>query len=135
MLPSPAAIGRAWDCERSRSWGAASRLAPFSYSQLIWVAIIGFLAFGDFPDGWSLCGIAILIASGVFIATRQRRLARRMIEAGADAVVGGHPHVTQGADLVGEARLIDAMVPRGAAILDAGCGPGRHAGHLHERGA
>ena len=54
----------------------ASRLAPFSYSQLIWVAIIGFLAFGDFPDGWSLCGIAILIASGVFIATRQRRLAR-----------------------------------------------------------
>lgn len=31
---------------------------------------------------------------------RQRRLARRMIEAGADAVVGGHPHVTQGADLV-----------------------------------
>jgi len=40
----------------------------------------------------------------------------------------------QGADLVGEARLIDAMVPRGAAILDAGCGPGRHAGHLHRAG-
>jgi SAM-dependent methyltransferase len=30
-----------------------------------------------------------------------------------------------GADLAGEARLIDAMVPRGARILDAGCGPGR----------
>ena len=30
-----------------------------------------------------------------------------------------------GADLDGEARLIDAMVPRGARILDAGCGPGR----------
>lgn len=29
---------------------------------------------------------------------RQRALARRMIDAGADAVVGGHPHVTQGAD-------------------------------------
>jgi SAM-dependent methyltransferase len=40
----------------------------------------------------------------------------------------------QGADLVGEARLIDALVPRGAAILDAGCGPGRHAGHLHRAG-
>lgn len=39
-----------------------------------------------------------------------------------------------GADLVGEARLIDAMVPRGARILDAGCGPGRHAGHLHRAG-
>jgi poly-gamma-glutamate synthesis protein (capsule biosynthesis protein) len=30
---------------------------------------------------------------------RQRTLARRLIEAGADAVVGGHPHVTQGADV------------------------------------
>lgn len=30
-----------------------------------------------------------------------------------------------GDDLAGEARLIDAMVPRGARILDAGCGPGR----------
>ncbi|QIK71694.1 class I SAM-dependent methyltransferase [Propioniciclava coleopterorum] len=39
-----------------------------------------------------------------------------------------------GADLVGEARLIDAMAPRGATVLDAGCGPGRHAGYLHERG-
>ena len=29
---------------------------------------------------------------------RQRQLARLMIDAGADAVVGGHPHVTQGAD-------------------------------------
>lgn len=39
-----------------------------------------------------------------------------------------------GADLVGEARLIDAMVARGSAVLDAGCGPGRHAGHLHRAG-
>jgi poly-gamma-glutamate synthesis protein (capsule biosynthesis protein) len=30
---------------------------------------------------------------------RQRDLARRLIDAGADAVVGGHPHVTQGAEL------------------------------------
>ncbi|MEE6274240.1 class I SAM-dependent methyltransferase [Georgenia sp. MJ206] len=35
-----------------------------------------------------------------------------------------------GADLVGEARLVDALVPRGARILDAGCGPGRHGGYL-----
>lgn len=30
-----------------------------------------------------------------------------------------------GDDLAGEARLVDTMVPRGARILDAGCGPGR----------
>ena len=30
----------------------------------------------------------------------------------------------QGMDLVGEARLVDAMLPRGSRVLDAGCGPG-----------
>src|SRR4051812_26606943 len=30
-----------------------------------------------------------------------------------------------GADLAGEARLLDAMLPRGARVLDAGCGTGR----------
>src|SRR4051794_4782604 len=39
-----------------------------------------------------------------------------------------------GADLAGEARLIDAMVPRGARILDAGCGTGRVGGHLAAAG-
>lgn len=39
-----------------------------------------------------------------------------------------------GQDLHGEARLIDAMVDRGARILDAGCGPGRVGGRLHELG-
>lgn len=39
-----------------------------------------------------------------------------------------------GHDLLGEARTIDAMVPRHARILDAGCGPGRHGGHLTSLG-
>lgn len=40
----------------------------------------------------------------------------------------------EGADLAGEARLVDAMVPRGARVLDAGCGPGRVGAELHARG-
>ena len=39
-----------------------------------------------------------------------------------------------GADLAGEARLVDAMVPRGSRVLDAGCGPGRVGGELARRG-
>ena len=39
-----------------------------------------------------------------------------------------------GTDLGGEARLIDAMVPRGSRILDAGCGPGRVGAGLHACG-
>jgi SAM-dependent methyltransferase len=40
----------------------------------------------------------------------------------------------RGDDLAGEARLIDAMVPRGARILDAGCGTGRVGGFLAAAG-
>lgn len=39
-----------------------------------------------------------------------------------------------GEDLAGEARLVDTMVPRGARILDAGCGPGRVGAFLAEAG-
>ncbi|NLE81438.1 MAG: class I SAM-dependent methyltransferase [Rhodococcus sp.] len=39
-----------------------------------------------------------------------------------------------GVDIVGEARLIDAMLGRGGRVLDAGCGPGRTGGHLHRMG-
>ena len=42
--------------------------------------------------------------------------------------------VSGGADLAGEARLVDAMVPRGSRVLDAGCGPGRVGGELAARG-
>lgn len=40
----------------------------------------------------------------------------------------------RGEDLAGESRLIDAMVPRGARILDAGCGTGRVGAFLAEAG-
>lgn len=40
----------------------------------------------------------------------------------------------EGADLAGEARLVDAMVPRAARVLDAGCGPGRVGGELARLG-
>ena len=39
-----------------------------------------------------------------------------------------------GRDLLGESRLVDALAPRGARLLDAGCGPGRHGGHLSRLG-
>jgi SAM-dependent methyltransferase len=40
----------------------------------------------------------------------------------------------EGVDLSGEARLVDAVVPPGSRILDAGCGPGRVGAVLHDRG-
>lgn len=40
----------------------------------------------------------------------------------------------EGFDLAGEARLIDALAPRAARVLDAGCGPGRVGAFLHALG-
>lgn len=40
----------------------------------------------------------------------------------------------EGADLAGEARLVDTLVAPRSRILDAGCGPGRVGAELHARG-
>lgn len=40
----------------------------------------------------------------------------------------------EGKDIVGEARFVDALAPRGAHILDAGCGTGRLGGWLAAQG-
>jgi drug/metabolite transporter (DMT)-like permease len=48
-------------------------LAPFVYTQLLTVLVLGFLVFGEFPDGWSLVGMAIIVLSGAWIAARQGR--------------------------------------------------------------
>jgi SAM-dependent methyltransferase len=40
----------------------------------------------------------------------------------------------EGVDLAGEARLVDAMLPRAARVFDAGCGPGRVGAELAARG-
>jgi len=50
----------------------ASVLAPFSYSQLVWSGLLGFLIFGSVPDGWTLIGAAVIIASGLYTAHRER---------------------------------------------------------------
>jgi len=54
----------------------ASVLAPFSYSQLLWVSILGFLVFGEVPSLWTMIGAAVIVGSGLYTAHREhvRRL-------------------------------------------------------------
>jgi len=47
---------------------AASVLAPFGYTQIVWVVLLGFLVFGDFPDATGLVGIAVIIGCGLYCA-------------------------------------------------------------------
>ena len=46
---------------------AALIVAPFQYTQLIWVTIAGFALFGTLPDLWTLAGAAVIIASGLYL--------------------------------------------------------------------
>lgn len=50
----------------------ASVLAPFSYTQLLWVSLLGFLIFGEVPDVWTVTGAAFIVASGLYTAHRER---------------------------------------------------------------
>ena len=63
---------------KAYEFAPASRLAPFSFTQLIWVALIGYLAFDSFPDFWSLVGMVILMASGIYSASHQHRSDRKL---------------------------------------------------------
>lgn len=46
----------------------ASALSPFGYSQLLWIAVSGFIVFGDFPDTHSLIGMGIIVTTGLYVA-------------------------------------------------------------------
>lgn len=60
----------------------ASLLAPFSYMQLLWVSVFGFLLFAVLPDRWTLVGAAIIAGSGLYTAHRERIRARRVVVSG-----------------------------------------------------
>ena len=51
----------------------ASRLAPLVYLQLVSATALGIAVFGDWPDAWSLAGLALLLASGFGGFLVQRR--------------------------------------------------------------
>ncbi|MBC7280832.1 MAG: DMT family transporter [Hoeflea sp.] len=56
---------------------SASKVAPFVYSQLLWMVLFGLIVFGDVPDGWTLFGASIICMSGFYIMNRERLIARK----------------------------------------------------------
>ncbi|MBA3776246.1 MAG: EamA family transporter [Betaproteobacteria bacterium] len=53
----------------------ASALTPFTYLQLVWATLLGWIAFGDFPDGLTLIGMGIIGGSGLLLTWHERRRA------------------------------------------------------------
>ncbi|MEZ5840462.1 MAG: DMT family transporter [Hyphomicrobiales bacterium] len=47
-------------------------LAPFTYAQIVWMILFGFLIFGDVPGLTTLIGACIVIGSGLYLLARER---------------------------------------------------------------
>ena len=52
----------------------ASVTAPYGYLDVVLAAIFGYALFGAFPDGLTILGIGIVVAAGLYIFYRERRL-------------------------------------------------------------
>ena len=66
-----------WLMTRAFLIAPASQLTPFSYLQVVWATLFGYVLFGQIPDGWSFVGMSIIVGSGVMLALVERRRARR----------------------------------------------------------
>lgn len=53
-------------------FGTANTLMPYTYSFMIYVAIWGYLLFGDIPDLWTILGALVIIGSGLIIWKREQ---------------------------------------------------------------
>lgn len=59
---------------KAYQWSRASIIAPIGYGELVGSTLLGFLVFGEFPDRWTWLGAGIIVASGLYITYRERRL-------------------------------------------------------------
>jgi drug/metabolite transporter (DMT)-like permease len=59
---------------RAHRIAPASVLSPFMYTQIVWMVSAGYLVFGDLPNRWTLIGSAIVIASGLNLLYRERKV-------------------------------------------------------------
>jgi drug/metabolite transporter (DMT)-like permease len=66
------------------SCAPAAAIAPFNYTQIIWAVILGFVIWGDLPDLNLLIGVALVIASGLYICVREMHWHRVAVSAPKD---------------------------------------------------
>jgi len=53
----------------------ASALTPFTYMQLVFATLIGWLVYNDFPDALTLAGMGLIAGSGLLLTWHERRRA------------------------------------------------------------
>lgn len=58
---------------KAHQFAPASILSPFMYTQLLWMVLLGWIIFGDVPDHWTVAGGLIVVSSGLFLLSQERR--------------------------------------------------------------
>ena len=99
LTPAGALPELAWDAPTPRGWGLiammgiagtiahllmtwslryapASTLAPMQYLEIPFATLVGYALFGDLPGGLAAVGIAVTMASGLYIVMRERAIDR-----------------------------------------------------------
>ncbi len=61
----------------SYRFAPASVVAPFDYTQLLWVFLFGYFAFGEVPTVYVLVGAGIIVLAGLYVIWRERQLGLR----------------------------------------------------------
>jgi drug/metabolite transporter (DMT)-like permease len=59
---------------RSLKLAPASVVVPYQYSMIVWAVLFGLIVFGDVPRPATILGAAIIIAAGLYIFLRERKL-------------------------------------------------------------
>ena len=54
-------------------YAPASVIAPFLYQQVVYMALFGYLVFGDVPSAWVWLGAAVVVGSGLYLFARERK--------------------------------------------------------------
>jgi drug/metabolite transporter (DMT)-like permease len=62
---------------------AASVVAPFDYTAMIWAFLLGYFVFGELPSVYVYVGSAIVVACGLFVLWRERQINAAEIKAAA----------------------------------------------------
>ncbi len=62
--------------------GPVASLTPFSYFQIVFATLIGWVVFGTFPSSMTLAGMAIITTSGLLITWQAHRRQRVLAMAG-----------------------------------------------------
>jgi len=57
--------------------GETTLLAPFEYGAIVYATILGIVLWDEWPDAWSLLGVAVLIGAGLYIWRREVALGIR----------------------------------------------------------